>query len=390
VGVDFLGSNGSRDFTNVSVTFVTADDNGAGGVQVLAQGEQQARAIYIGHVQANHNAGTADTDSGFGILVFGASDVVIERSVTGDNGWLPGNHGETGGIEAIADNRVLLQYNEAYSNHKGNSDGDGIILDVTNDSVMQFNYTHDNDGAGLFLFAEDTFTATGNVIRYNVSQDDARTQQNTYGGIFVGNDVVNADIYNNTVFMDPSPTSSPAAIRLLSLLGDSIHVRDNIFMTTGGVPVVSSDGTGTDVLFQGNDYWSGSSPLAILWGGTTYHTLAAWRAATGEETLGNPLLGGEPVGLRVNPGLNDAGGGGIIGNADRLVTLTAYELGGGSPLTHAGLDPAAFGVTWDPYHFANDGFMSRYFDATPTDFYGNLVPPAGSKLFSVGADQAGT
>jgi hypothetical protein len=381
IGVSFLGTNGSRDFSNVSVTFVTADDNGAGGVQVMAQGE--ARAIYIGHVQANHNAGTSDTDSGFGILVFGATDVVIERSTTGDNGWLPGNHGETGGIEAIADNRVLLQYNEAFSNHAGNSDGDGIILDVTNDSVMQFNYTHDNDGAGLFLLAETGFTSTRNVIRYNISQDDARTQQDTYGGIFVGADVINADIYNNTVFMDSSPTSSPAAIRLLGLLGTSIHVRNNLFMTTGGVPVVNWDGTGTDILFQGNDYWSGKSPLAIEWGGVTYHALAAWRAATGEE-----MLGTEPVGLRVDPRLTDAGGGGTIGNGDRLLTLSAYELLRSSPLAHAGLDVAAFGVTWDPYHFANDAFLGRYFDATATDFYENLLPSPGSKLFSVGADQA--
>jgi hypothetical protein len=305
--------------------------------------------------------------------------------VTGDNGWLPGNHGETGGIEAIADNRVLLQYNEAYGNHAGNSDGDGIILDVTNDSIMQFNYAHDNDGAGLFLLAETGATSTRNVIRYNISQNDARTQQDTYGGIFVGADVSDADIYNNTVFMGPSPTSSPAAIRLLGLLGHSIHVRNNILMTTGGVPVVSWDGTGTDLLFQGNDYWSGNAPLSIQWDGTTYHTLNAWRAATGEE-----MLGGERVGLHASPGLADAGGGGIIGNADRLVTLTAYELRRNSALARVGLDLAVFGVAWDPYQFADDAFLGRFFGATPTDFYGNLLPTAGSKRFSLGANQAGT
>ncbi|HEV3301254.1 MAG TPA: right-handed parallel beta-helix repeat-containing protein [Planctomycetaceae bacterium] len=382
-GVNFLGSNGSRDFANVSVTFVTANDNGNGGVQL--QGQGQARSIYIGHVQAIHNAGSADIDSGYGILVFGANDVVIERSVTGDNGWLPGNHGETGGIEAIADNRVLLQYNEAYSNHAGNSDGDGIILDVTNNSIMQFNYSHDNDGAGLFLFAETGATSTNNIIRGNISQNDARTQQNTYGGIFVGADVINADIYNNTVFTAPSATSSPAAIRLLGLLGNSIHVRNNIFETTGGVPVVFWDGSGTDVLFQGNAYWSGNRALSIQWNGATYTTLKAWRAATGEE-----MLNGSAVGLRVQPGLTDAGGGGTIGNADRLITLTAYQLRPHSQLADAGLDLSQFGLTWDPYHFADDAFIDRVFSDTPMDFYGNLLPPAGSNEFSVGANQSAT
>jgi hypothetical protein len=273
-----------------------------------------------------------------------------------------------------------LQYNEAYSNHAGNSDGDGIILDVTNNSIMQFNYSHDNDGAGLFLFAETGATSTNNIIRYNISQNDARTQQNTYGGIFVGADVINADIYNNTVFMGPSSTSSPAAIRLLGLLGNSIHVRNNIFETTGGVPVVSWDGTGTGLLFQGNDYWSAKSPLAIDWNGTTYSTLPAWRTATGQE-----MVHGQPTGLNVQPGLTNAGGGGTIGNADRLITLTAYEIQPNSPLADAGLDLSAFGLTWDPYHFGDDGFIDRFFADTPTDFYSDLLPFAGP--FSIGANQ---
>jgi len=382
-GINFLGSNGSRDFDNVSVTYVTTDNNGNGGVQL--QGQGQARNVYIGHVQAIHNPGSASIDSGYGILVFGANDVVIERSVTGDNGWLPGNHGETGGIEAIADNRVLLQYNESYSNHAGNSDGDGIILDVTNNSIMQFNYSHDNDGAGLFLYAETGATSTDNIIRYNISQNDARTQQNVYGGIFVGADVINAEISNNTVFMAPSATSSPAAIRLSGLLGSSIDVRNNIFETNGGVPVADWDGTGTGVLFQGNDYWSGKSALSIQWNGATYNTLQLWRAVTGEETLDR-----SPVGLNVQPGLSDAGGGGTIGNADRLITLTPYELQPDSSLAEAGLNLSQFGLTWDPYHFADDAFIDRFFADTPTDFYDNLLPPSASNLLSVGANQSVT
>ena len=86
----------------------------------------------------------------------------------------------------------------------------------------------------------------------------------------------------------------------------------------------------------------------------------------------------------------DAGGGGIIGNADRLVTLIAYELRGNSALAHAGLDLGALGVMWDAYHFANDGFLDRFFNVAPMDFYGDMLPVAGSRLFSVGADQVGS
>jgi Right handed beta helix region len=381
-GILFIGMNGSDDFRGISVSYSSTDDNGDGGVNVQAQGN--ASDIYIGHVQAIHNAGSNMIGSGYGILVSGANDVVVERSVAGDNGWLPGNHGETGGVEAINDNRVLLQYNEAYDNHHGNSDGDGVILDDTTDSIMQFNYTHNNDGAGLFLFAEVGAKTTNNIIRYNISQNDGRRPLfgvNT--GILVGDDVSHADIYNNTVFESPSPRSSTVGIVIGGLSdGAAIHVFDNLFVTTGGEPMVAYDGSGTGVLFQGNDYWSGGFPTQFIWGGTTYVGLNSWRSNTGQETLN-----GTPVGYAVDPQLNDAGGGGTIGNANRLDTLSAYRLMRSSPVRDAGLDPSTFGVVWDLYGYGSDTFLHEHFNSRPTDFYGDPLPAAGSGQFSIGADQ---
>jgi parallel beta helix pectate lyase-like protein len=381
-GIYFHGVNGSRDFSNVSVTYVSAHDNGDGGFQFVGQG--RASDIYIGHVQALHNAGSIRIDSGYGILVSGANDVVIERCVTGDNGWLQPNHGETGGIEAILDNNALIQYNESYGNGVGNSDGDGIILDVTNNSIMQFNYTHDNDGAGLLLYAETNMSSTGNIVRYNISQNDARTQGSTYGGIFVGGDVNDAEIYDNTVFTGPSSASSPSAITLQNVLGDSILVENNIFSAAGGVPVVSSDGSGSDVYFWQNDYWTTDPTPTFLWGGATYQSLSDWSNNTGQE-----MALGSPSGLNVAPGLNNPGVAGTIGNADRLSTLTSYQLQKDSPLTNAGLDLEYwFGETWDQFSFSTNSFLSHHFSATPTDFYGNVLPPAGSGQFGIGAYQS--
>jgi Right handed beta helix region len=384
-GILFIGADGSNDFRGISVSYASTDDNGDGGVNVQAQGN--ASDIYIGYVQAIHNAGSNMIGSGYGIIVSGANDVVVERSVAGDNGWLPGNHGETGGIEAINDNRVLLQYNEAYDNHHGNSDGDGVILDDTTDSIMQLNYTHDNDGAGLFLFAEVGATSTNNIVRYNISQNDGR--QPLFGvntGILVGGDVSDAEIYNNTVFESPSPASSTVGIVIGGLSdGAAIHVFNNLFVTTGGEPMVAYDGSGTGVLFQGNDYWASGAPIQFLWVGTTYTGLDSWRASTGQETLN-----GAPVGFAVNPRLRDAGGGGTIGNPDDLDTLTAYQLLTDSPMRNAGLDFGQAGRSWDPYGYASDAFLHTHFNSRPTDFYGDPLPAAGSGLFSIGADQETT
>ena len=148
VGLHLVGTDGL--ISGVSITYASVHDNGYGGLAVEARGNHAAD-LYIGHVQAYHNAGAGTVGSGYGILVVGASNVVVERSVAHDNGWLPGNGGETGGGEAIQCERVLLQYNESYANRcgTGSRDGGGFDLDggVTN-SLLQYNYSHDNNGAG--------------------------------------------------------------------------------------------------------------------------------------------------------------------------------------------------------------------------------------------------
>jgi len=343
-----------------------------------------ASNIYVGHVLAFHNAGSSRRQSGYGILVRNAQHVVIERSVALDNGWLPGNNGATGGIQAISVAYALLQYNESGFNHRGFADGDGVILDDASRSVMQFNYTHDNEGAGLLLYSETPDITTADVVvRYNISQNDARASGDIYGGIFIGQVVRNADIYGNTIHMTPSSSAAPAAFRVWSFLGSGIHVRNNIFMTAGGSPVVRYDGGGSDLLLQGNDYWSNGAPLQFLWSGATYGDLPSWRLATGQEKVS-----GAAAGLQVDPKLNSAGGGGTIGNADQLNTLTAYQLLATSPLRSAGLDLSQFGIAWDPDLYSSDPFLSMSFNVTPTDFYGNPLPPSGSARFSIGANES--
>jgi hypothetical protein len=383
VGIHVVATSGGN-YSGISITHSATHDNGYGGLYVQAQGNHAAN-VYIGHVQAYHNAGATNTSSGYGIYLIGASNVVVERSVAHDNGWLPGNGGETGGIEALECQRVLLQYNESYANHAGRSDGDGVILDVTTDSIMQYNYTHDNDGAGLFLGAETGFSSRNNVIRYNISQNDARTSNVNYASVLVWQNVSNADIDNNTVFLKPSAGGTAAAVRILEFSGSSIHVRDNLFITSGGAPLVAYNGGGTDLLFQSNDYWSSGSTFAIQWLSNSYTSLggtAGWRAATGQE-----MLNGSGVGYQANPQASNPGGGGTLTNADVLNSLSAYQLLSPSPLRQAGLDLSQFGITWDPYGFATDPFLSHSFNPTPKDFYGSILPSPGSDLLSIGAEQ---
>jgi hypothetical protein len=383
VGIHFLTQNGGN-YSGISITNSSTHDNGYGGIYVEAR-LMHASDVYVGDVQSYHNAGAPGVlASGYGIKLLGVTDGVVERSETYDNGWSPESGGASGGISALACNRILLQYNESYDNHHGKSDGNGVVLDVTTNSIMQFNYTHDNDGSGLWLGAETGYAGSNNVVRYNISQNDARSQV-AQGGILLWQNVSNSDIYNNTVFISPSADGDSTAIRVHLYSGSSVQVHNNIFITTGGVPLVDYDGGGTNLLFQGNDYWSSGAPFAIQWVNQTFGSVGAtrgWSAGTGQETMN-----GAEVGYQVNPQVNNPGGGGTMGNSNLLGSLTAYQLSSASPLAQAGLDLSRFAITWDPYGFANDPFLGPHFNAIPKDFSSGLVPIPGSNLFSPGAEQ---
>ena len=97
----------------------------------------------------------------------------------------------------------------------------------------------------------------------------------------------------------------------------------------------------------------------VSWPGTSYSSLSAWRTATGQEASG---------GFAVDPLLIRAGGGGIIGNADNLFTLTAYQLQATSPLIDRGVSLGTVPLG-------------------PSDFYGSILPQGVAS--DVGAHERG-
>ena len=89
------------------------------------------------------------------------------------------------GIWTYNSNNITIQYNESYGNLGDRVDGDGFDMDGgTTNCILQYNYSHDNDGAG-YLQAQfpDAQEHSGDIIRYNISQNDGR--KNSYGAIEV-------------------------------------------------------------------------------------------------------------------------------------------------------------------------------------------------------------
>ena len=60
---------------------------------------------------------------------------------------------------------------------------------------------------------------------------------------------------------------------------------DDLVATRDGVPliVVPEPARQTRLAFTGNVYDTDGAPVSIVWGGTTYSSVEAWSAATGQE-----------------------------------------------------------------------------------------------------------
>lgn len=288
--------------------------------------------------------------SGNGIVLGRVDRGVIERSVAHNNGAANTNSAGPVGIWAYDSNEVVIQHNIAHSNRSQGGDGGGFDLDGgTTNSVMQYNYSYNNDGAG-YLIAQyrDAPSFGNNIVRYNISQNDGR--RSGYGGITVWaaqstNRVRDTEIYHNTVYMTSAANGTPAAVRLFGNNFSNINLRNNLFIADGasGVDVVRADAASAlaNVRFQGNAYHHiNKAQPSIVYGANRYDDLESFRLATGQEQMD-----GEPVGLEVDPMF--CVGHGLATPTDplQLPWLRAYRLASNSPVIDQGIHlTQAFGL----------------------------------------------
>src|SRR5437016_950055 len=78
----------------------------------------------------------------------------------------------------------------------------GIDLDNnTTNSVVQYNYTHDNFNSGLYIFFDAPGTSNNLTLRYNISENDSWGGFMGFGAIVISvSGAPNVYIYGNTTF----------------------------------------------------------------------------------------------------------------------------------------------------------------------------------------------
>ena len=329
--------------------------------------------VSISNSEVYHVPGSpfSSTYEGNGIVISGVDSGVIQYCVAHDNGQNNSHCGGPVGIWSLESNNITIQFCESYKNHNGTGcDGAGFDLDggVTN-SVMEYNYAHDNDGAGYLLGQyQNARPWSNNTMRYNISENDGVTNE---GGIGLfkgpGTTMSGANIFNNTIYVSPQTGNTGVCAAYLENWTTGINnvsFYNNIFITTGGVALVRVP-SGYAAFFAGNIYWSTGNPFSINYQGTNYSSLTAWRTATGNEKVG-----GSNTGYNGDPLLTNTGSGGTVGFGNSLFSLNAYKVNSLSSLA------SNTALNLSSLYSINVGSI---------DFWGTALP--GENINSIGANQ---
>lgn len=370
-GIVIGGWNGNSGYSNVLIENNKVHDILDAGISSYGE----FSSTKTGYAHANITVRNAEVynikgysknkHSGNGIVLSDVQKSVIEHCTVYDSGSGNTNCGGPVGIWYWDSDQVTIQYSEVYNMSSGTGcDGGGFDMDggVTN-GLMQYNYSHDNDGAGFLVGQFAGARLMQNItVRYNISENDAATNGGSVNLFNGQNSASMKDIYvyNNTLYLSEkssNPASATIKYTYWKPLKENINIFNNILYAENGADLVDvpKDYEGN---FFGNLYFT-SGIFRINYQGTTYNSLEAFRGT------GNEIYEDVAVGSNSDPLLKDAGNGGTIGFGNLLSSLNAYKLEPGSPAPDVGI------------HIA--------FDTGSRDFYGNLLPNSNSK--NVGAHE---
>lgn len=310
---------------DVHITHVHAHDNGFAGI---SSGKNALSTnLYVAHCLAENNPGdpkNLSNHSGNGIVIGVAKDVLIEYCIARNNGWdMPRDGNGPVGIWCWNTDRITIQHCISHDNRSPAWDGGGFDLDGgTRNAVLQYNLSYNNDGPGIYVCQfPGAPPMEHNIIRYNISQNDAR--KNNFRTAFriasLSDNASDFQIYNNTIYTDVG-----GAVGFGGSPIRDVVFRNNVFVSADDL--VSGDFGAAQ--FEGNVWWS------IGEGGFRAgkcRSIEEWMAATGQEKLGKKTIGryADPRLLHVGQAKSQ--------DPSRLPQLEAYRLLPDSPCLKAGI-----------------------------------------------------
>jgi hypothetical protein len=375
-GIYILSYANNAGYRDVNVSYCEAYDNGKCGIYSYSKNIYDHHSWVIDHCLVHHNRGLANvinTHTGSGILMSGIDSVTIQYCEAHHNGENNAHlGGGPAGIWVYNVNHALIQYCISHHNYAGkDADGDGFDFDGgTNNSIMQYNYTYNNEGAG-YLIAEyiGANPWNNNIVRYNISQNDAR--KNHVGAISVwgGDSFSNCYIHNNTVYLDRMnmvDSLTPACVSLFNVNYRNTQIFNNVFTCTDSAYLIYAyEKAATSIIyFKNNNYHAYDSIERVHWGKADYSSVKSWlNAANTQERISSVLTA-----VIADPKLLCVGCGDSV-SVDSLFLLKGYKVDSTSSIIDKGGKPD-----------------KNILPLARTDFFGDTVP-IGNK-YDIGASES--
>ena len=357
-GIVVKGTSGSSGFSGTAILNNTIHDvtgnynptTGSIGISgcINIYGNKYGLTSFIGGTISGNRvfnctgtSGSRNGLTGYGISLFEATNFAISNNVAHDFGTNNNQVVGPGGIIVGDGQQITVDFNEVYNGKTALKEGNGIYFTGgLFNSLMAFNWVHDNNGYGLH-FA--TFTGGGgggnNTATFNITQNNnaGSAAAATYCEVafYFQEDATGPyNIINNTLVNEKGSAAICDGLVARGNTGTwSGTIANNILIVNSGaaIPIVRLNNP-QSATFRGNDYYTYETGYRFTWNKSSYTSLAAWQAATGQEKLD-----GVNVGLTTNPQIYALGGGSINGGYIPA-KLMAYNLQPSSPMIGAGLN----------------------------------------------------
>lgn len=264
-------------YNNIKITNCTCRNNALCGIQIVGfiytvDTLYSHKNVLIKNCIAHNNDGISglNTHSGSGIVIGQVDTALIIECEAYENGK---NNTFTGGgpvgIWAWDSKNITIEHCYSHHNRTQTLDGGGFDLDGgVRNSVMQYNYSFANDGAG-YLIAQypNARVMNNNVVRYNISENDGNGL-----GIMVwsgdaskSNSMQKIDIYNNSVYLDSISGNTFKGAFVLSNMYNSIRdmrVCNNIFYVKKSIKLVNVQSC-QNLKFYNNVYFNADNNFII-------------------------------------------------------------------------------------------------------------------------------
>jgi len=363
-----MDGNANAGFSNAVISNSTFSDNQVSGIFVDGSSTSFVNDdLTISNCVTSGNAGAAiwwnsnvqnateNSDNG-GIYISSLDGALITHCTAIGNCY---DSSGANGIWCSASEYVDIEYCESADTRtiQPTWDGGGFDLDNnTSYSILQYDYSHGNEGEGLFVCSfQSNAACVGDTIRYCISDD------NGFGGragieLYCDPNypVIGVNVYDNTIL---STSGATGAFAVTGTGGCTANFLDNIVYAVND-PLINCSFVPPSldsVNLEGNDYWyiGGATNFEILWGSGTYTSLSSFRTATGQETIN-----GTPAGMNLDPMLQVA----TVSDLP-IADIADFELSAGSPLIGAALNLATTPFSnsapyneYSPYNLGGSGW----------------------------------